>query len=312
MADDPYAALGVSRDATPDQLRNAYRKLAKQHHPDLNPGSKRAEEKFKTVSGAYDLLSDPGKRARFDRGEIDAAGQERPETRSWRNYAEGRQGRRYGGGAPHGMGEEDLGDIINELFRGGNVKGGFGGAGGAEVRMRGQDARYALPVDFVDAVNGATRRIALPDGKGLDVKVPPGIESGQTLRLKGQGNPGLNDGPAGDALIEIEVRLHPYFRREGNDISVDLPVSLNEAVLGGRVEVPTPRGRVTMNVPKHSDSGARLRLRGRGVAAHGGQPAGDLYVVLRVTVGPADQALEEFLRGWEAGQEFDPRKGMEE
>jgi DnaJ-class molecular chaperone len=315
MADDPYKTLGVERSASEAEIRSAYRKLAKKHHPDLNPGNKQAEERFKAISAAHELLSDAEKRARFDRGEIDASGQERPEQAFYRSYAEGQQGRRYAGAGAGGFGngfsEDELGDIINEMFRGG-ARGRAGGAGaGAGVRMRGQDMRYALTVDFVDAVNGATKRLSLPDGRGLDVRVPPGIESGQTLRLKGQGGPGANGGPAGDALIEVEVAPHPYFRREGNDVRVELPVSLTEAVLGARVEVPTPSGRVAMNVPKHSDAGTRLRLRGKGVAAHGGQPAGDLYVELRPVIGPADAALEEFLRGWKPGEAFDPRKAME-
>ena len=317
MAEDPYKTLGVAKGATPDQIQKAYRKLAKKHHPDLNPGNKPAEERFKAISAANELLSDPEKRARFDRGEIDASGQERPEQHFYRNYAEGQQGRRYGprnmganmaanmgGMGGGGLGEDELGDIINEMFRGNR-------RGGAGVRMGGHDMRYALGVDFLDAVNGVTRRLGLPDGKGLDVKVPPGIESGHTLRLKGQGAPGVNGGPAGDALIEIEVAPHPFFRREGNDIHVDLPVSLHEAVLGAKVEVPTPSGRVSMNIPRHSDSGRRLRLRGKGVAAHGGHPVGDLYVELRIAIGPPDAALEDFLRNWNPGQEFDPRKAME-
>lgn len=314
MAEDPYKTLGVKREASADEIRRAYRKLAKKNHPDLNPGSKAAEERFKAIASAYDLLSDPDKRARFDRGEIDAAGQERPERHSYRGYAEGAQGRRYRGGTqgePEFGAEfpEDLGDILGEFFR---ARAGSGGGQGESIRMRGRDQGYQLTVDFLDAVNGATRRITMPDGKELDVTIPPGIESGQTLRLRGQGGPGIGGGPGGDALIEITVTPHPLFRREGNDVRLDLPVTLQEAVLGARIDVPTPRGAVTMTIPKHSDTGTRLRLRGRGVAAHGGAPAGDEYVTLRVVVGKADHALEEFLRNWKPSQPTDPRRKLTE
>ena len=313
MAEDPYKTLGVKREASAEDIRAAYRKLAKKNHPDLNPGNKAAEERFKAIASAYDLLSDPDKRTRFDRGEIDATGQERPERQYYRGYAEGAQGRRYqegGPGAPEFGGEfpDELGDILGEFFR---SRGGAGG-GGARMRMRGQDVAYRLTVDFLDAVNGATRRLTLPDSKELDVTIPPGVEDGQTLRLRGQGGAGIGGGEAGDALIEITVSPHPQFRREGNDVHVELPVSLPEAVLGARIEVPTPRGSVTMTIPKHSDAGTRLRLRGRGVAAHGGQPAGDEYVTLKVVIGTFDAALEEFVRNWKPEHPADPRRARTE
>lgn len=293
MANDPYQILGVARDVSQDDLRRAYRKLAKENHPDLNPGNKAAEERFKTLSAAYELLSDPEKRGRFDRGEIDASGQERPEPRRYRAHAEGEQGAKYS--------PEDLGDIFADMF-GGRAEG---------VRMRGRDEAYALEVAFLDAVQGTTRRLTLPDGRTLDVRVPPGLEDGQVLRLRGQGGPGWNGGPPGDALIEVHVAPHRFFRREGNDIVLDLPVTLAEAVLGGRVAVPTPGGAVNMTIPKGSDSGTRLRLRGRGVPAHDRRPAGDLFVTLRVVIGPQDAALEAFLRDWAPKHDFNPRRDME-
>jgi DnaJ-class molecular chaperone len=304
-AQDPYDVLGVKREATPEQIRAAYRKLAKQNHPDLHPGDKQAEERFKTISAANELLSDPEKRARYDRGEIDASGQERPEQHFYRGHAEGRQGRKYRTQGGPEFSEEDLSHIFADLF---------GGAAGTrprpEVRMRGADEHYGLAVDFLDAVNGATKRLTLPDGRTLDVRVPPGIEEGQNLRLKGQGGEGFNGGPRGDALIEIHIEPHRFFRRDGNDIHLDLPVTLAEAVLGAKVSVPTPSGNVTMTVPKHSDTGTRLRLRGRGVAAHGSRAAGDLYVTLKVIVGKPDAALETFLREWAPAHAADPRAGM--
>jgi DnaJ-class molecular chaperone len=307
MAEDPYDTLGVKRDATPEQIRAAYRKLAKKHHPDLNPGDKKAEARFKDISAANELLSDAEKRARFDRGEIDAAGQERPERNFYRNYAEGEAGRRYTG-QPGGFEEAELGDILSELF-GQRMRGGGSGAG---VRMRGQDIRYSLDVAFLDTVTGATRRLALPDGKDLDVRIPPGVTDGQVLRLRGQGGAGLSGGEAGDALIEIHILPHRHFRRDGRDLLLDLPVTLHEAVLGGRIEVPTPAGAVAMTVPAGSDTGSKLRLRGRGIAASGGQTAGDLIVTLRVVLGTADPALESFLRDHPAPADADPRRQIME
>ena len=287
MADDPYALLGVPRTATEQQIRSAFLKLAKTSHPDVNPGDKKAEERFKAISGAHDLLSDPAKRARFDRGEIDAAGQDVP-LRGFRP-----------GGAQYANGDMD--DILAGMF---------GQARGQARPQRGADQRYTLNVSFLDAARGAVQRLALPGGGDLNVQIPPGTETGQTLRLRGKGRPGAAGGPAGDALIEITVLSHPLFRRDGRDIHLDLPISLPEAVLGGRVPVPTVAGAVTMAIPPGSDSGTKLRLRGKGLPAHDGQPPGDAYATLRVVVGPADDALRDFLRGWAPGQAFDPRSGL--
>jgi DnaJ-class molecular chaperone len=297
--EDPYKTLGVAKDAKPEEIRQAYRKLAKKYHPDLNPGDKSAEEKFKSASAANELLSDPDKRARFDRGEIDASGAEQPQQQSYRHYAEAAAGERYGNPFSGGSFE----DIFGDAFRSAGTRPG-------NTRMRGHDEHYALAVEFLDAVNGATRRLTLPDGRTLDVKVPPGLESGQILRLRGQGGSGWNNGPAGDALIEVTVNPHPFFRRDGQTIRLDLPVTIGEAVLGGRITVPTPRGAVAMTVPPRSDTGTEMRLRGRGVPAHGGEAAGDLYVTLRVVIGTPDAALETFLREHKPEQQIDPRAGM--
>jgi DnaJ-class molecular chaperone len=304
--DDPYKVLGVSRDASQDDIRAAYRKLAKQHHPDLNPGNAKSEERFKAISVANELLSDPERRAKFDRGEIDAAGQEQAPRPSYREYAEGEPGYHYSrsGPQPGGWNDDDLADIFGQMFRN------EGQPGGARPR-RGRDEHYQLTVDFLDAVNGATRRLTLPDGRTLDVKIPPGTTDGQVLRLRGQGGKGANGGPDGDALIAVHVAHHSHFERVGQDIRLELPVTLSEAVLGGPIEVPTPGGRVKMRIPPHSDSGTELRLRGRGVPAHGDQAAGDLYATLRVVVGTPDPALEEFLRDWKPEHPADPRRAME-
>ena len=314
MADNPYDVLGVPRDADQAAIRKAYRNLAKQHHPDLNPGDKAAESAFKAMSAANDLLSDPDKRAAFDRGEIDAEGQPRPERATYRDFAEGMSGRRYrpaGAASGHpaggwGASEEELGDIFGTIF-GEHGRAGFASGGGPHA---GRDEHYGLTVDLIEAVSGATRRLTLPDGRTLDVKIPVGFEDGHSLRLRGKGAPGLNGGPPGDALIQIKVAEHPFFRRQGSTITIDLPVTIQEAVLGGRVSVPTPSGAVSMTIPPGSDTGRQLRLRGRGVPAHAGHEAGDLYVTLRVVIGKPDPALEAFLKQWKPVPGNDPRRSM--
>jgi DnaJ-class molecular chaperone len=281
--------------------------LAKQHHPDLNPGNAKAEETFKAVSAANSILSDPEKRGKFDRGEIDAAGQERAPRSSYREHAEGGAGRRYSRTDPQsgGWSDADFGDIFNSVF-------GEGRQADDDRPSHGQDERYGLSTTFLDAVNGATRRLTLPDGRTLEVKIPPGTTEGQTLRLRGLGGPGRNGAPSGDALIEVHVAAHRHFHRDGQDIRLALPVTLAEAVLGGDVEVPTPGGPVSMRVPPHADSGTELRLRGRGVPAHDGLAAGDLYAKLKVVLGAPDEALGEFLRNWKPKNPIDPRQDMRE
>lgn len=293
MSKDPYDVLGVARTASQDEIRKAYRKLAKKHHPDLNPGDKAAEESFKAVGAAHALLSDPEQRARFDRGEIDAEGQERGFPGGgggYRSHAEGAQGHFYGGGQ---FSEDDLGDIFGGMF---GQRGGFRRR--PQGPMKGEDRQYSLTVSFLDSVNGGTSRVTLPGGGTLDVKIPPGIEDGQVLRLRGKGDEGYQGGPAGDALISISVAPDPNYTRDGNDIRSTLPIDVKTAVLGGSITVPTPAGPVKMNVPAHSDTGSVLRLRGRGVKAHGGQEAGNLYVRLQVTIGKTDEAFENFLKSW--------------
>jgi DnaJ-class molecular chaperone len=304
---DPYKTLGVPNDASQDAIRAAYLKLAKQHHPDLNPGNVKAEDSFKTIAGANDILSDPEKRGKFDRGEIDASGQEQAPRPFYRDHADGEAGRRYGraGGPSGGWSDEEFADVFSSMF--GEAR----QSGGATPR-RGRDAGYVLSTSFLDAVNGATLRLTLPDGIALDVKVPPGTADGQALRLRGKGDPGRDGDPAGDALIEIRVAPHRFFLRDGQDLRLTLRVTLSEAVLGGDVEVPTPRGQVRMRVPPRSDNGTELRLKGRGVPAHEGLAAGDLYAKLNVVIGPPDEALEAFLRGWKPEYALDPRRDMKE
>jgi DnaJ-class molecular chaperone len=298
--DDPYEMLGVARDASQEQIRAAYRKLAKQHHPDLNPGNAKAEERFKAISSANAMLSDPVQRGRYDRGEIDASGQEQAPGPSYRDHAEGERGRKYDrtGARSGGWSRDDLSDIFGSMFDRDRESGGIG-----------RDERYALTTSFLDAINGATQRLTLPDGRTLDVKIPPGTSSGQTLRLRGQGGEG--QGGRGDAFIEITVAAHSFFTREGRDIRLELPVTLSEAVLGGQISVPTPGGPVRMSIPPGSDSGTKLRLKGRGAPKHGEMPAGDLYATLRVEIGKPDEALQQFLRDWKPKEALDPRRGME-
>lgn len=305
MARDPYEVLGVPRTATAEEIRKAYRKLAKKLHPDLNPGDRSAEARFKEVSAAYDLLSDPEKRRRFDAGEIDAAGHERPRGPFFRDHAEQYDAGPFRTRRAASAGLEDLlQDLFGERFGPGDFAGGRFPFPGGDVRLR-------LAVPFLDAVNGATARVSLPNGEVVDLRIPPGAADGQVLRLRGKGLPGINGGPPGDALVELAVEPHPLYRREGDTIRYDLPVSPAEAVLGAKVEAPTPAGRVVLTIPPGSNTGTVLRLRGRGVARSDGT-RGDCIVTLKVVLPPTpDPAFEAFLRGWEGGRRYDPRAGLE-
>jgi DnaJ-class molecular chaperone len=291
---DPYATLGVKRTATDAEIRKAYRAHAKKLHPDINPGDAANEEKFKAIASAYDFLRDPERRRRFDVGEIDATGAERPPRGFYSQHAETGPGRRYDRGAEF----EDLSDIFAQAF---------GGGRGGEFRFRGADVRYHLEISFLDAVNGTRRRVTTPDGESLDIAIPAGIESGQVLRLAGKGQPGVNDGPPGDALIAISVSPHPVFERIGNDIVIEIPVSLDEAVLGAMIEAPTIAGRVKLRIPPGTDSGKQLRLKGKGVRTGHAAP-GDQLVRLRVVM-PAtvDPDLKEALESWRAKHPQDVR-----
>lgn len=300
MAEDPYKILGVKKEASADEIRSAYRKLAKKHHPDLNPGNKTAEESFKAVSGAYDLLGDQEKRGKYDRGEIDASGAERPQAQSWRDYASSRPGERYAYAQAGGMNgnNADFEDLFANIF---NQR--------QQGPTKGRDRHYDLKVEFLEAVIGGSKRLTLPDGQMLDVKIPPGTQDGDILRLRGKGEAGLNNGPAGDALFEVEIAPHKFYKRVGNNIHMDVPISMKEAVLGAKITIPTPAGSVAMTVRPGTESGAEMRLRERGVPAHGKHKAGDLHVKLRVVIGPTDEKLKEFLQSW-AQPNFNPREGL--
>ncbi|WP_353476231.1 DnaJ C-terminal domain-containing protein (plasmid) [Salipiger sp. H15] len=308
MSDNPYDVLGVAKTASADEIKKAYRRIAKESHPDLHPGDAAAEARFKAAGAAFELLKDPEKRARFDAGEIDASGQERPqERRFYRDFAEAadnpyRRGPRY-----EGFGDEA--DIFAEFLR--RQSGGPGeGYGGYSFRARGADAQYALEVPFLDAANGGAMRITLPGGGNLEVKIPKGVADGTTLRLRGKGGPGHGGGAPGDAYVTLSVKPHAVFTRDGDDVVMVLPVTLYEAVLGAKVEVPTIAGPVMVTVPKGASSGQVLRLRGRGVAA-AGRPAGDQRVELQVVMPKTvDAELAAFMEEWRKRHGYDPRKGM--
>jgi DnaJ-class molecular chaperone len=294
---DPYAALGVERSASADEIRKAYRKLAKQSHPDLHPGDKQAEARFKDISAAHDLLSDPDKRARFDRGEIDAEGHEAPPRQSWAG-AGGAEGKYHRAESFGDAG--DLDELLKEMF-GRGARG-----GGPGFQARGIDVSYAMTIGLREAALGAEKTVTTPDGRTLNIRIPPGVADGQRLRLRGQGTQGLGGGLAGDALVEIAVEPDPHFERRGDDLYVELPVALHEAVLGAKVPVPTLTGTVVLTVPKGSNAGTSLRIRGKGVARPG--KPGDIYVRLRVVLPePPDAELEAFLGDWSARHAYDPR-----
>jgi DnaJ-class molecular chaperone len=310
MAEDLYSVLGVGKDASQDDIKRRYRKLAKELHPDLNPDKPEVAERFKTVTAAYDILSDAEKRGKYDRGEIDASGQERPQQRFYREYAEDPGATRFY--AREGFGDEEgLRDLFEGLFGG---RAGPGGQAGAGVRMRarGADVAYTLPVDFLDAAKGAKKRVTVGEGQTIDLTIPAGVRDRQTLRLKGQGMPGFEGGPPGDAYVEVHVKPHPLFERKDGNIHMELPVSLAEAVLGGKVEVPTIDGPVSMTVPKGSNTGSTLRLRGRGIVDPASGRRGDQYVRLEVLLPKSvDSELEDLVRRWSETHAYDPRAEME-
>jgi DnaJ-class molecular chaperone len=306
--DDLYALLGVGRDASQDQIKRRYRELAKELHPDLNP-DKEVAERFKRITAAYDILSDPDKRGRYDRGEIDASGQERPEQRFYREYAEDPGATRFY--TREGFGDaEGLHDFFENLFGGAGGEAG-GGARGFRMRARGADVSYSLPIDFIDAAKGARKRVTVGEGRTIDLTIPPGVHDRQMLRLKGQGMPGFEGGPPGDAYVEVHIQPHALFERKDNNVHIELPVSLAEAVLGGRIEVPTIDGPVTMTIPKGSNTGTTLRLRGKGIVDPKTGQRGDQYVRLKVVLPrTADPELEEFVRRWSPSHGYDPRAAM--
>ena len=288
MSDDLYSRLGVSKSASDDDIRKAYRRLAKELHPDVNTG-KQAEEQFKKVSAANDILSDPERRRQYDRGEINANGEPAYGPRPGRGAASTRNA---------GRGAEDFAftDVFTDIFGGGRASG------------RGPDVRYSLDVDFMEAIAGAKKRVTLPEGGVLDLSVPEGVQDGQVLRLKGKGGQGSAE--RGDALVEIKVRPDATYKRLGDDIVFEVPVTIDEAVLGGKIEVATVQGRVQLTLPKGTSSGQVFRLKGKGVRNASTSVAGDSLVTIRIVM-PAeiDQSLSYFFSEWRQKHKYDAGRG---
>lgn len=316
---DPYTTLGVARNADEKAIKSAYRKLAKELHPDRNQDNPKAADRFAAVTQAYDLLSDKDKRAQYDRGEIDENGQPKMPFGfgaggGGGNPFGGRGGFRPGAG-PGGAGGFEGGDfssIFDDLFNNGGGGGGgpFGGGarrGGARPQPKGADVTYRLSVSFEDAAALRPQRVSLANGKTIELKLPAGIETGTQRRLPNQGEPGPA-GP-GDAIVTIEVQPHRFFTREGDDVRLDLPVRLDEAVLGAKVKVPTVDGAVMVTIPKGSTSGKTLRLGGKGFHKEGGA-RGDQLVTLLVDLPSGDAGLEAFVEGWTGDRDRNPRAGL--
>jgi DnaJ-class molecular chaperone len=321
---DPYQALGVAKNASPADIKKAFRKLAKQYHPDRNQNDPKAKEKFSEINSAYEIVGDEKKRAEFDRGEIDAEG--KPRHPGFEGFGQGagpggfRRGAGAGGehfefnfGGGGGGAGFDAADIFADLFgaRGGG-RPGFGGAGGRQApREPGADISLEAAIPLETALHGGKARVLMPNGRTLEINVPAGIEEGKQIRLRGQGQPSPSGGPAGDALVSVRFEKHGLFRIDGRDLRLDLPITLYEAVLGAKVEAPTLSGKVELTLPPHSNSGRTLRLRGKGMPASGGQAAGDLLVTLRIVLPDgANAELEELARAMRADKPYDPRSEL--
>ena len=314
---DPYQTLGVARGASEADIKKAYRKLAKELHPDRNKDNPKASERFSQATSAYDLLNDKDKRARFDRGEIDGDGNPtapfgfgggagpRPGT----SPAGGFRGD-FGGA---GDGGADMSDIFEGLFGGrggGGFSSAFGGGGGRRAAPKGANIAYRLQVPFVDAATLSPQRVTLGDGSSIDLKLPAGVEDGTQMRLAGKGEPG--PGGAGDATVTIEIQPHRFFTRDGDDVRLDLPISLAEAVEGGQVRAPTVEKPVMLTIPKGASSGRTLRLKGKGFHRKGGVdgPRGDQLVTLMVQLPADDAALASFVEGWAGRDAGNPRASL--
>lgn len=294
-----YSILGVSKSASQQEVKSAYRKLAKQHHPDANPGDTKVEEKFKEISAAYNILGDEKQRARYDRGEIDESGQEK---------MSGFRGGRASSSSGFGGGAGGADDIFSEIF--GNFRGGGGFRG--RVPEKGRDRKFAIEIDFMQTALGDKRRLTMGDGgRTLDVAIPAGVTDGQQIRLRGQGEPGSAGGPAGDILINLTVKPHNFFRRDGQNVKVELPISLPEAVLGATVKVPTVDGTVNLKVPPSSNTGTTLRLKGKGIASPKKGQRGDQLVKLKVVLpDKQDKELQDWVEKWAEKHAYDARSKL--
>ena len=310
--DDPYKTLGIKKSATAAEIKSAYRKLAKQHHPDLNSGN---AERFKNISGAYDVLSDKDKRERYDRGEFDIGQRgQRPGAGFWKNWSDGSRGNGQGNSS-HSFNFDQFGgsggDIFSEIFRG-NSQFDAGASRKASANKRrevSRDSKYKLKVPFIEAAVGIKKKVTLSDGKTVNMTIPPGSETGTKLRLKGQGKTINGEVSKGDAIIDITVEDHDYFNRQGNDIYVEIPVTIQEAILGTSILVPTIYGNVTLKVPAKSNNGTNLRLKGKGISPKGDSIFGDQYVLLKVMLPEKiDDKLIEFIESWAKNNDYNPRK----
>ncbi len=322
---DPYEVLGVPRNASAAAIKGAYRKLAKKHHPDSNKNDPKAAERFAEVNQANEILGDEDKRKQFDRGEIDGEGKPRFTGFPGGGGARGRAGPggfetytfRSGGGGAGGFGGGAFEDILNSMFTGAGARAGRGAAGGAgqfEVDMGGGvgvdlDLNVSMSVSLEEAVKGGEKRVRLPNGKELNVKIPAGVSAGQQIRLKGQGETAPGH-PPGDLLISINIAPHPYFKVEGSNLRLDLPITLYEAVLGGKVRVPTIGGAVELSIPKNTSSGRTFRLKGKGLPKAGGG-TGDLFATTRIMLPDGNDAeLESLMQKWRDGHPYNPRSDL--
>lgn len=295
MAGDPYAVLGLGRSASDEEVRSAFRRLAKSCHPDLHPGDKAAADRFKSLSAAYDIVGDPERRRQYDAGLIDARGE--PVRQPFADSA----------GAYSGGGGGTFSDVFNDFFGDATWPGAKPHARPG-FHVRGQDVRYTLEVAFLEAVTGTKKRVTMPEGGVLDLTVPEGVADGQVLRLKGKGKPGFGGGAPGDALVEIHVKPHPDYQRIGDDIHMSLPVSLDEAVLGGKIEVSTPTGKVQLTLPKGTSSGRVFRLKGKGVKSSATGQQGALLIAVRIVMpDEIDEGLAYFISEWKKKHPYNPR-----
>ena len=312
---DPYEILGVAKTANEAEIKKAFRSLAKKHHPDKHAGDAAAKKRFQEISGAYDILGDKDKRAQFDSGAIGADGNPKGFDPRQGGFGAGgfRQGNPFGGGGGAGArdfqfsfdeapgGAAGFEDIFADLMGGGRRAG-----RGQSRAAKGEDFSVAVTVSFAEAAIGGTRRVVLPNGEQIDVKIPVGVKDGQAVRVKERGGAGRGGGPNGDILLSVSVAPHPFMTRDGNDVRMDLPVTLKEAVLGAKVAVPTLTGAVSLSVPPNSNTGTVLRLKGKGIGAQGATAAGDFYVRLVVSLpDKPDESLRSFAQGWSA--DYDPR-----
>jgi DnaJ-class molecular chaperone len=304
MNANPYDTLGVAKTATPDDIKNAYRNLAKKFHPDLNPGNKRAEAKFKEINAAYELLGTPEMKAKYDSGEIDNQGQQAHAQQGPSRGAERgpyyNETQQQGGGGRYSFYGNSDNDFYDSIF--GNLR------NQRAANVAPEDITYLMEVEFPDSIVGNQKEISLPNGKKLQVKIPAGIESGTKMRFRGQGTPAEGTAPAGDLYIQVQVKPSRSFRRVGKDVEVEIPVSINEAVLGGEIKVPTVSGSVMLKIPAGVSSGAKLRVRGKGVAGKTPQESGDQIVALKVVLPEkVDPELELAMRTWSEKHAYDPR-----